>query len=271
MYKTILLHVARDEGMATRLGIAIDLARRHGAHLIGCAATALPEPERGAAALEASATWAAEAATAALQYFSAEARRHGVASVAARLIHDHADAALVGLSPYADLIIAGQDSDAAVAAGIAVGVPDYVALHGCCPVMMVPTQCGARMVGRSVLVGWNASLEAAHAVHAALPLLQDAALVRIVVLDPSALPLRYSLQPGADLAAWLGCHGVQVDVDIGSAEGNTAQTLLQAARTGGADLVVAGAYGRNHFRELVPSGTTRALLDNATTCVLLAH
>ncbi|WUR11000.1 hypothetical protein E7V67_014860 [[Empedobacter] haloabium] len=62
---------------------------------------------------------------------------------------------------------------------------------------------------------------------------------------------RYSGQPGTDLAAWLGRHGVQAEVEVGSANGNTAAALPQAARAGGADLVVAGAYGRNRFRELV--------------------
>ncbi len=280
MYKTIVLHVADNEQFALRLGLAAGLAERHGAHLIGCAATGVAAADY--AMLAASpfgslpvADYAAlhDDAHAALERFATEARHRGVASFATRLVTGHAAEVLVTQSTYADLVIVGQDSGAAVLAGFA--VPDYVALHGACPVLMVPGGCQAASVGHCIVVGWNASIEARHAAQAALPLLRDAGKVHAAVIAPQSLHLHdgdtAGMDPGVELAVWLGRLGVAVDVVTDSATRDAGEALLRTARRHGADLIVAGAYGHSRFRELVAGGTTRTLLDNPETCVLLAH
>lgn len=278
MYKTILLHVDRGDPLAVRLRIAATLAERHGAHLTGCATTGITAGDYAMAAVTPFGSLPlvdyarmGEEAETALRHFETEARQRGVASVETMCIADHAGAALVARSPYADLIVVGQDSGAPVAAGVAVGIPDHMALHGGCPVLMVPDGCRHDHVGRSIVIGWNATLEAAHAVHAALPLLCDASLVRIVVVRPERLMSPHDPQPAHDLAAWLRRHGVYVEALGEHATGGVGDVLLHAARAGNADLIVAGAYGHSRFRELVVGGSTRTLLDNPDTCVLLAH
>ena len=47
--------------------------------------------------------------------------------------------------------------------------------------------------------------------------------------------------------------------------------LLGIAHTGGAGLLVAGAFGHSRYREIVMGGVTRVLLDRAPLPVLLAH
>jgi nucleotide-binding universal stress UspA family protein len=196
-----------------------------------------------------------------------------VASFEKRLVTGHAAEVLVTQSLYADLVIVGQDSGAAVLAGFA--VPDYVALHGACPVLMVPDGCQAQAIGRRIVVGWNASLEARHAVQAALPLLREAEQVHAGVIAPQSLRLHDGDTAGTDpatgLAAWLDRLGVAVDALTDPGARDAGEALLRMARLHDADLIVAGAYGHNRFRELVAGGTTRTLLDNAETCVLLAH
>ena len=280
MYKTIVLHVADTEQFATRLRLAAELAERHGAHLVGCAATGVAAADY--AMLAASpfgalpiADYAAlhDDAHAALERFTIEARRANVVSFATRLVMGHAAEVLVTQSTYADLVIVGQDTGAAVLAGFA--VPDYVALHGACPVLMVPDGCRAASVGSRIVVGWNASLEARHAAQAALPLLRDAAQVHAALIAPQSLHLHdgdtAGTDPGTELAAWLSRLGIAVDVETDPAARDAGEALLRMARQYDADLIVAGAYGHNRFRELVAGGTTRTLLDNPDTCVLLAH
>jgi nucleotide-binding universal stress UspA family protein len=280
MYKTIVLHVDGSEKFALRLRLAVDLVGRHGAHLIGCAATGVTAADY--AMLAASpfgslpvADYAAlhDDARAALERFSTAVRRAGVVSPETRLVTGHAAEVVVTQSAYADLVIVGQDIGAAVFGGFA--VPDYVALHGACPVLMVPHACNAAAVGRRILIGWNASLEARRAVQAALPMLRAADDVRVAMINRLSLRLHdgdtVRTDPGAALATWLDRLGVQVDEITGLDARDAGAALLQIARHHDADLVVAGAYGHSRFRELVAGGATRTLLDNPDTCVLLTH
>ncbi|GGC13348.1 universal stress protein [Pseudoduganella buxea] len=280
MYKTIVLYVADNDQFALRMRLATGLAERHGAHLVGCAATGLAPADYamlaaspfGAMPLADHAALHDDAA-AALERFTVDARRRGVASFETRLVTGHAAEVVLAQSTYADLVIVGQDNGTAVLTGFA--VPDYVALHGACPVLMVPDGCRADSVGRRILIGWNASLEARRAVQAALPLLRDAAHVHAAVIDRPSPWLHgddpTDRDPGAALAAWLGRLGVPVQIVTDPDAHHAGDALLRIARDVDADLVVAGAYGHSRFRELVAGGATRTLLDNAETCVLLTH
>jgi nucleotide-binding universal stress UspA family protein len=52
---------------------------------------------------------------------------------------------------------------------------------------------------------------------------------------------------------------------------STPDTLLAAAKTFGADLMVMGAYGHRRLRELLFGGCTQSALDAAHCAVLLVH
>jgi nucleotide-binding universal stress UspA family protein len=98
-----------------RLRIAAVLAERHGAHLVGCAATGVAAadyamlaaspfgslPVSDHAALH-------DDAQAALERFATAAQRAGVASFEKRLVTGHAAEVLVTQTLYADLVIVGQ-------------------------------------------------------------------------------------------------------------------------------------------------------------------
>lgn len=279
MYKTIVLHVDDGSQFPARLRIAAALAERHGAHLIGSAVTGSTARDYAMAAATpfgalplVDLTELRERASAALERFSEEARRLGVASLETRLIEEDAERALVLQSAYADLIVVGQDNVSAIGTSVVTGVPDYVALHGTRPVLVVPHGCQNSTVGSGIVIGWNASAEASRAVLTALPLLRQAGFVRVVVIDPQPLGIRHGEEPGADLATYLARHGIDVEVSV-ETDGapDAGDALLAHALRHGADLVVAGAYGHSRFREWVAGGTTRTLLDNAVLPVLLAH
>jgi len=52
---------------------------------------------------------------------------------------------------------------------------------------------------------------------------------------------------------------------------SVAYSLLDHARAVGADLLVAGGYGRSRFRELLLGGATRELMQTTHIPVLFAH
>ena len=124
-------------------------------------------------------------------------------------------------------------------------------------------------VGCNVLIGWNATPQAAHAVTAALPWLRSARHVHVLeAMDTEGEPI----SDGLDIAQYLQLHGIAASMHReGSAHANAGDAMLSLATRVGADLLVMGCYGHSRVRELVLGGATRTVLDSMTLPVLMAH
>lgn len=120
----------------------------------------------------------------------------------------------------------------------------------------------------AILIGWNGSREATRAVHDAMPLLQQAAKVTILCVDPG----RKQGLPGAELARHLARQGVTADLLIRDGHDRDAGKMLQqSAWDTKADMIVMGAYGHGRLRETVMGGATAHMLARADLPVLLSH
>jgi len=279
MYKTILVHVDGSPQQAGRLAAAARLAREHGAHLVGSAATgiswmdyALLTGSMGAPVPQADFDGLRAAAALRLDEFAQQATRLGIASVETRLVEDTADAALLLQSRYADLVVLSRDVDAAP--GIPARVrrlPETVALRGARPVLVVPPGYADEPIPGTAVAGWDGSTQALRAFAAALPLLARAASVRLALINPDQLSELHGEQPGADMALYLARHGVKVDVVLERTHATVGDALMALARDAGAGLLVAGAYGHSRYREWVLGGVTRELLERTPVPLLLAH
>jgi len=275
-YKSILVHVDAGRRSRARIEIAIDLARRFDAHLIGLNALTLislpgyVRAEVGGMAVAdiqrqfieeqtASARKAFDDAVSATGFASAEWRASDMDAVDAVALHGR----------YADLIVLGQpepENDTGVRSDFAA----QAMLEAGRPVLMIPYAGRFTGIAKRVLVGWNASREATRAVTDAIPLLRQAEAVEIFAINPK--PWEHGASPGSDLALYLARHGVHVearvddgvDVDAGS-------EMLSRAADFGADLIVMGAYGHSRFRELVMGGASRTIIESMTVPVLLSH
>ncbi len=76
----------------------------------------------------------------------------------------------------------------------------------------------------------------------------------------------------ASAATYLERHGIRTELHNWPTNGQgVGATLLEAAATLGANVLVAGAYGHSRFREIVLGGVTRHLLRHARLPLLLAH
>ena len=141
------------------------------------------------------------------------------------------------------------------------------------PVLVVPHAGSFESLGRRVLVGWNASREAARAVADALPILAAAESVTVLAVDPDASPnpqgggarRRHRAAFGA---AWRDGEGRARDRADDTPD---AEVLLNKASELAADLIVVGAYGHSRLREMVLGGVTRTLLQRMTVPVLMSH
>jgi nucleotide-binding universal stress UspA family protein len=75
----------------------------------------------------------------------------------------------------------------------------------------------------------------------------------------------------ADVALWLGRHGVTADQVASPSIGDDAEALWALARDLGAELIVAGAYGHSRLREWVLGGVTKNLLLSKDRYSFVSH
>lgn len=140
------------------------------------------------------------------------------------------------------------------------------------PVLAIPDQRDAQVTDGHVVVAWQPSMEAARAVHEAIPLMSAATSVDVVqvIEKPARREDEERTDPG--IALHLARHGLQVNLVSRPCEDDSvARTLLRHAIESGARLLVAGGYGHSRAREWWLGGTTRELLQAAHLPVLFAH
>ena len=120
------------------------------------------------------------------------------------------------------------------------------------------------------MICWDGSRAAARAVADALPFLQKAKQVEVVIV--SEKPAKTDEVPGADLGQHLARHGLTVDIKhITSPDIDVPSTILSHAADSDADMLVMGGYGHSRLREFILGGTTRGLLESMTVPVLMSH
>ncbi|HUZ75884.1 MAG TPA: universal stress protein [Stellaceae bacterium] len=294
--KDILVIFDPAHGYATRLAVAAALAELHEAHLTGLCVippVSLAEaglPLTGGAAesealrrVRANLLAVANEATGRIE----EALRHEASNRSLACEWRAPEGRPTELGPlharYADLCVIGQNDprhpDAATG-----GLVEAVMLSSGRPVVIVPYAGNFATVGRTILVAWNATREAARAVNDALPILERADKVTVLAVNPGTSgaekpPVRTvpgiggeGSWPAADIAHHLARHGVKAeasytmseDVDVGN-------TILSRAADLGADLIVMGGYGHSRLREFIMGGATRTLIESMTVPVLLSH
>lgn len=141
------------------------------------------------------------------------------------------------------------------------------------PVLMLPPGASpTRIPPRRVVVGWKPTREASRALHDAIPLLQLAERVDVLMVDPEGLASESGQDPGRDVAAHLARHDVNVHVIVEPARDDTVgTTVLKRAATIEADLIVVGGYGHSRLREWAWGGVTHELLGCSRLPVFFSH
>ncbi len=168
---------------------------------------------------------------------------------------------------HADLVVVGAGRLNGLPAG---GAADVFLMSTGIPVLRVPDGWRAE-APRRVLLGWNASAAARRAVTDGLPLLRAAELVTVLVVDAEKRDY-HGEEPGADLATFLGRHGVTADVlRLGTDGAKVAEVIADAAVALRADLIALGAYGRGRMTEVMFGGVTRSLIRSCPVPLLIAH
>ena len=140
------------------------------------------------------------------------------------------------------------------------------------PLLVLPKNDALPATMKTVLLAWNSRAEAGRATREAIEFLAQADAVHVAVVDPDAAYSENGGEPGADVAAFLDRHGVDVTVHQIASGGRPVQDVLaQYAADLGADLIVMGAYGHSRLRERIFGGVTQSMLENPPVPVLMAR
>lgn len=170
-----------------------------------------------------------------------------------------------------DIIVLGQDLPKSKRSGESANFIADVILSAGRPVLVVPPNDGKRMAFNRVAVGWNASRESCRAVFDSLPILQKADDVYLIWVNPENKPDEAGKLPGAELAAALARHNVNVTVQGLSNRKKHSAAIAEYVKASDIDLLVLGGYGRMRLREQILGGVTEHFVKNLTCPVLFAN
>lgn len=272
-YKTILVYVDQSKHSPARVKLAAALAIAHDAHLIGVAVTGISRfiyPD-GMVFINSVIDTLRGHAQRNLDHFEEMVKKMGVNSYERRISEDDAPGALALQARYSDLVVLSQ-TDLSEGDGAAISsLPEYVMLNSSRPVLTLPYAGKFDNIGRNILVAWDGSMEATHAISNALPMLKRARKVTIAVFNPAQRFDAHGQQPGADMGLYLARHGVEIDIMEENTELDVGNALLSLAADKGSDLLVMGGYGHSRFREVLLGGVTSMILDTMTLPVLMSH
>jgi nucleotide-binding universal stress UspA family protein len=269
--KSIMLHVHADDALDHRLQVALGVCRAFGAHLT-CLYAA---PYNAYVTMDPLGGMALQAAI--MDEFR-ETEGRVRQQVSAQMVHNDVtwdwqstigdvSTNIVQAIALADLVILSQYDGKGEELNKPLAIVDDVAVHASCATMVVPVGVSSFQIGGEIVIGWNASPEASHAVRMALPFLKVASAVHIASVEQGDEAF-----PQTAAHTYLSRHGVLSDLhELPRAGRRTAQVLHDFAISKGASGLVMGAYGHSRLRETLLGGVTRNLLATSTVPLLLGH
>jgi nucleotide-binding universal stress UspA family protein len=283
MIKDLLVYLDQSPVTEARLQTALALAKQLGAHVTALHLIAEPflratsggmaGHHMPAEVIREHLAHAAAEAEGILAAARSAAERHGVALDVVRESGslDRLPTLLARHARHTDLIVIGQPD---LESG---GVDDTALTEAAFmdsghPALVIPRTGSATLPPRRAVVAWDGSREAARAATDAIPLLQAAEPVLVLVVDARDVSGRTGDRPGEELAAHLRRHAVKAAVRLVPSGGaRITDVLLAQVRDEAADLLVMGGYGHSRLREMLVGGTTRSILEHMTVPVLFAH
>ena len=287
--KTILVPLNGGPMDGTALAAAAPIAKRHGAHVTALFAAADPsaipmammgdgsglalseglfetlQAQIGERRIRAEASFAAWRKSAGLPLAKRPGTRAGAGAGATLLVEIGEAAELVRIhSVLADLVVVPLPGPDEASNEL---VLEAALFDGGRPALAVPDIAApAPAADAPVLIAWNGSAEAAHALTASLPVL--AASREIIVLHAGTANRRTMLNP---VAAYLAGHGIKAATRGIPDHGDAGKAILDEAARLEAGLLVIGAYTHSRVREFIFGGVTSYVLGHARLPVLTAH
>ncbi|PWK62261.1 universal stress protein [Roseicyclus mahoneyensis] len=146
--------------------------------------------------------------------------------------------------------------------------PEDVAINSGRPVILVQHGYDRDAINEHAVVAWDGSRAAARALGDAMHILETKESVTVL----SVGEINRGLPQPQDVVALLQRHGIRADHVARTADrGGVSRTILAACTEMGAGLLVMGAYGHSRTMEDLFGGVTRDVMKDAPLPVLLSH
>jgi nucleotide-binding universal stress UspA family protein len=276
MIKDIVVSLRIGDKAGTAGDYAVSLASEFEAHLAGVAFVfdpIVPVSGMGYIPAEVIETQQADneaAAKAAIERFNTATMRAGISAEPMTLSASFAGAGdqFGRIARRFDLAVVGQSEPEARATDEL--ITEAALFESGRPVIVVPYIQKAPFTLERVMVCWDGSRNATRAIADALPLLERAGKVEVVIAGNERG--KQDEIAGVDMGQHLARHGLDVDVKrISGGNIDVADALLSHAADSGTDFIVMGGYGHSRLREFVLGGVTRSILSSMTVPALMSH
>ncbi|MEI6827297.1 MAG: universal stress protein [Desulfuromonadales bacterium] len=264
--RDILVHLDNSSASALRLNVAIAYALKHGARLRGLYLITHFYYEPRALGEKADSEKAE-------QLFTDKTSEAGILSdwvfQDCSTMGSNVSDLITMHAYFTDLLIMGQVNLSAPAINIPTDLVERVILACGRPVLVIPYSGIFNSAGDRIMIAWKGGRESIRAVNDALPHLQKARTVDIVVgkktkdnLDPTTESIKNFLLK----------HGVIATVDV-IISGNfpIGDMLLNNVCEKNIDLLVMGVYAPNRRGKLEMSSVAQHVLKHLTAPVLMSH
>jgi nucleotide-binding universal stress UspA family protein len=272
-----MLVVVDLAGQRNSARLAVDLAGRLGAHLTGLSlaydpitpaySMAAPIPTDFMVSAREQAMAEAKEAADAFEALAVPAALAVETRISDVMVGD-GFGGIIDHCKLTDLVVIGQDNPDQ-REPLREVLTEAVMFQASVPTLLVPHAGPPAFKADHAVIAWNGGSTAARAMRAALPLLQLAKKVTVVVVEDGK---RRADMAGADAATYLARHGFDVTVrTIMRQPTGIGLTLLGFVQEVGGDWLVMGAYGHSRIREFILGGTTASILKSMTVPVLMAH
>ncbi len=275
MVKDLVVNLSGAAPQDFAADYAVSVAKAFGAHITGIAFVyepVIPDTVMGGIPtdlIEIQREENTKAANAAVSRFEAVAKKAGAAA-ATRML----DASLAGaattfgrIARRFDLAVVGQAQPEK-------GAAEELMIEGALfesgrPVIVVPYIQKQGLTLERVMACWDGGARAARAIADAMPLLERAKAVDLVIVTEHG---KHDEITGANMSEHLARHGVTVEVKrIAKGDIHVQDAILDYVADSGADFIVMGGYGHSRLREFILGGVTRSILASMTVPVLMSH
>jgi nucleotide-binding universal stress UspA family protein len=271
MFRTILVDVGFDPISKSRVALAHELAVRFNASLIGFAAAAVQPPivsEVGVVVPVPAPNNTFQGIQERLRECEGEFRALAGSAAWTSGIEEPTQGLITEAAGADLLIVSGEHGAGIVDPYRGVDVGD-LALRGGRAILAVPPSA-SRIAADRILVAWKDTREARRAVRDALPFLREARDVEVLsVLEREGPEATAAVDR---VMSFLARHGVSARSHVvRPTPGRVGDQVLEVARAGGFEFIVAGAYGHSRLREWIFGGVTRSLLNSSGVARFLSN
>ncbi|MBD3665407.1 universal stress protein [Sulfitobacter aestuariivivens] len=275
--KTILVCLTTPDHAETLLKVAVPIARKHGAHLIGLHTVealvvypgiAMHIPDTAFASFNESQKKESEAIKG---VFQKHTRSEDFVSEF-RLVRAEAQSAserMIESARAADLVIMAHEDKNSDRYDQRHAQTQVIRESGR-PVIVVPLEYDGPEIGANILLGWSDTREAARAAHDMLALADDGASLTVLRVQKSPQDA-FKDSDAIDMVEMYARHGLKPTlVHRDPMGGSIADVLQNVAFEEGADLIVTGAFGHSRAYDFVLGATTYALLRDQKLPILFS-